>query len=393
MQFIASFSALCAVFSLGVTASAATPVVTNVVASQRAGAKLVDIRYDVFDGDGDTLKVRVEVSHDGGITYFVPAFSLSGDVGSDITPGTNKLIVWNAGLDWDGEFSTQMRAKVIASDGRGFPGMQWGLEVAPGGFLLGQGGGPEGTGPASHVSIPYSYWLSKHEITVEQYAEFLNAAIASRDVVRVGSQILSSTNSLAGIPAQTPVCSLGNDIQWVLTKFVAIPANTKLPIAVNWYGALAFAQFYGYDLPTDAEWEKAARGSAHDGLSEHLSYPWGNSITHANANYEGGGRTPVGFYNGTQSPAGPDMGNAYALYDIAGNVAEWTRTRFIESDVYPSIENVEHEIHSLAQPGGRSLRGGSYVHSFDWLQCYRREGPLRESNPGFYGFRVVRRQR
>ena len=123
MKTIAAFVAfLC--FTL--MARAAAPVVTNVVASQRAATKLIDIRYDVFDADGDTLKIRIEISHNGGTNYSVPAVSLIGDLGSNITPGTNKLIVWNAGADWDGEYSPLMRVKIIASDTRGYPGLQWG---------------------------------------------------------------------------------------------------------------------------------------------------------------------------------------------------------------------------------------------------------------------------
>src|SRR5436309_989258 len=60
-------------------ARAAAPVVTNVVAAQRSGTKLIDIHYDVFDADGDLLKVRVEISQNGGTSYSVPAVSLSGD--------------------------------------------------------------------------------------------------------------------------------------------------------------------------------------------------------------------------------------------------------------------------------------------------------------------------
>ena len=58
------------------SARAAAPVVTNVVASQRSGTKLIDIRYDVFDADGDPLKIRIEISHNGGTNYSVPAITL-----------------------------------------------------------------------------------------------------------------------------------------------------------------------------------------------------------------------------------------------------------------------------------------------------------------------------
>ena len=80
---------------------AAAPVVTNVVAAQRAGTKLVDIRYDATDADGDSLKVGVEVSHTGGQTFNIPATAFTGHYGDNVAQGTNKLIVWNAGADRD----------------------------------------------------------------------------------------------------------------------------------------------------------------------------------------------------------------------------------------------------------------------------------------------------
>ena len=381
-------------------ARSAAPVVTNVVASQRVGTKLIDIRFDVLDADGDPLKIRIEISHNGGTNYSVPAITLSGDVGNNITPGTNKLIVWNAAVDWDGEYSPLMRVKVIASDSRGYPGLQWGQEVPPGGFLLGQDGGAEGVGPAKHVNIPYSYWFSKYEITVGQYADFLNTALVAGEVTRSGNSITANGTFFTGVPATTVIYSLGTDIQWNLNKLDVLQGKTNLPVTVNWYGATAFAQNYGYDLPTDAEWEKAARGGDHDGLGEHQVYPWGNSLTGGDANYsdsgdiyENTGRTPVGYYNGTQLPFGPDRANGYGLYDIIGNVAEWTRTIYLASDSYPSTESITNGIHALTSISNRSIRGGSWDrYTWQvWLYCYYRNSDSRSSSSSTYGFRVARR--
>ena len=376
------------------TARAAAPIVTNVVASQRSGTKLIDIRYDVFDADADPLKIRIEISHNGGSNYSVPAITLSGHVGNNITPGTNKLIVWNAAVDWDGEYSPMMRVKVIASDSRGYPGLQWGQEVPPGGFLLGQDGGAEGVGPAKHVNIPYSYWLSKFEITVGQYVDFLNTALVAGQVTRSGNTINANAGSFIGVPAATTIYNLGTDIQWNLNKLEILPGKTNLPVTVNWFGAIAFAQNYGYDLPTDAEWEKAARGADHDGLGEHQIYPWGNSINGGFANYSGSGqngRTPVGYFNGTQFPTGPDMANSYGLYDIVGNVAEWTRTSDIQSDAYPSTESPANGIHSLTGVNIKVLRGGGYASAPDSLKCYLRDSSYAYAVSGNWGFRVARR--
>ena len=64
------------------TVHATLPVVSNISASQRDSTKLVDITYDVEDADGDLLKIRIEVSDNAGTEYSIPAFSLTGDIGS-----------------------------------------------------------------------------------------------------------------------------------------------------------------------------------------------------------------------------------------------------------------------------------------------------------------------
>jgi hypothetical protein len=105
------FTAAMAILGTINTAFAADPVVSNLTAAQRPGTKLVDITYDVT-ADTPTVGITLRISSDGGTTFSVPAITLTGAVGSNVTVGTGKVITWNAGTDWLGNYSSAMRFEV-----------------------------------------------------------------------------------------------------------------------------------------------------------------------------------------------------------------------------------------------------------------------------------------
>ena len=391
---------LFALFALPVLANT-PPEITNVRASQREGTKLVDIYYDAADADGDLLKIRVEISDNDGVKYSVPAFSLTGDIGEGVAVGANKHIVWDAGVDWDGEYSDQMRVKVFAIDAQGFPGMEWSNEIPPGGFLMGQDGGAEGSGPSRHVNITWSYWMGKYEVTCAQYCDFLNAATVSGFVVRDGTEYVKTIpGMIAGVNVKANLLEIGDlrQIRWNVNNFEVVGNNKNKPVQVSWHGALAFCRYYGYDLPTDAEWEKAARGPDNDDQDEHLVYPWGNVLNSSCARYYAYGKTldDVGYYNGNQTPVGNDMISAYGMYDLVGNVAEWTRSYGGDSyllENYDAIENLDSTRNRARGSDTYYVsRGGSIAcdESSGQLKIYFRDC-VRPYNLTYYGFRVVRR--
>ncbi len=150
-----------------------------------------------------------------------------------------------------------------------------------------------------------AFYIDQYPATVEQYRAFLDAT----------GYRPPDWNRVAGyfpITEQSPM------------------------IYVTWHDAMAFAAWAGKRLPTEAEWEKAARG----GLKGKI-YPWGNSIDETKANYNNNlwnGRVDGEGRHGTTTPVGSYPPNNFGLYDMAGNVWEWCLDEYQEQFYLDSPE-------------------------------------------------------
>ena len=87
------------VFALLCVPGWAVPTVTNIVGTQLAGTKTVQVTYDVAAPGAATVAISLEISSDGGATFSVPATTVTGHIGAGVPVGTGRVLVWNAGVD------------------------------------------------------------------------------------------------------------------------------------------------------------------------------------------------------------------------------------------------------------------------------------------------------
>ena len=276
-----------------------------------------------------------------------------GDAGSDGENGTNGTNGTNGDAGADGDDCTVSAVDCLATltcaDGTS---VSWNLmgcmpegmvEVSGGDFLYGD--------PATSIYLS-TFYIDQYEVSAGDYKSCVDAGVCQYNG--------STTDTYR-------TYDNGKDDH---------PINY-----VDWNEATAYCAWKGKHLPTEQEWEKAARGT--DGRT----YPWGEDApdgTRSNY-YESGdayedasenGTTPVGYYNGVNTLAGGTTSTVnspgpYGAYDMAGNVFEWTNSWYSSAMSY------------------RVLRGGSFSH----VTGYLRSSVRGYDSPGYryfsFGFRCA----
>lgn len=194
-------------------------------------------------------------------------------------------------------------------------------------------------GPQHTVTLP-EYWIDMFPVTNAQFAQFVS---------------------------ETHYDTHGS---W---PSAFTPEKAQHPVVnVTWNDACAYSQWCGKRLPTEAEWEKTARGI------DRRAYPWGNAWTPQKCNVSGHGTTPVGTYCEGMSP--------YGCHDMAGNVFEWC-SDWYQKQYYPTSP--------LYNPQGpssgshRVIRGGSWDFSAKFCRTTYRYLAIASNHYRNLGMRLV----
>jgi formylglycine-generating enzyme required for sulfatase activity len=242
------------------------------------------------------------------------------------------------------------------------------------------------------AKIDYDYEAMLTDVTNAQYARYLNQALAAGKVKIVNNQVVGpypgdpfhakkhEEKINAGDWLHLPVSEPGLQLAYDGKTFQPLPGYENHPmVMVTWFGARAYCEANTARLPSEDEWEKAARGS------DNRPYPWGDALERNQANYyssrdifekvlgKQGDTTPVGFYNGKTYSGYQTLAatSPYGLYDMAGNVWQWT------ANIYEGTHY-------------RYMRGGSKADYGYNLRIWSRNNACPDYYSTNVGFRCVR---
>jgi formylglycine-generating enzyme len=356
----------------------------------------VDVYYEVSGGTAP-YNVTLQGSADGGATWTLPVTTVSGHVGAVSAAGTNRKVTWNAGADWTGQVSANVKFRVTVTDAAVLDGFAL---IPAGSFQMGDQSNPlvgySSELPVHTVQVS-AFYMGKYEVTKELWDEvrawgLMNGYTDLR--VGNGSSVSKGANhpvhSIAWID-MVKWCNARSQKEGLTPCYTVSGAIYKLgysELDCNWNAN-------GYRLPTEAEWEKAARGGVAG-----KNFPWGtDTISHSQANYRASSSYSydlsgaVNNYHPTyavggslySAPVGSFAPNGYGLYDMAGNMWEWCW------DPYESYTaGAQTDPRGSSSGPSRVFRGGSWYYDANYCRVAGRDSHDPGGTFSLIGFRVAR---
>jgi len=356
------------------------PRIAGVQAERRPGTGWIDIRYELRGAPGASATVIVAASQDGGASYDVPVLSVSGDVGEGIAAGAARHILWDAAGDAPGLFEHDWRVALQALPAGTLPPLGEMVRIPAGPFLMGAAQGDPQEAPPHRVSLA-SYAIDRTEVTNRAFMWFVQCTGYRTTAEQEGGSVLyrdGGYQTVAEASWRAPQ-GPGSDLRGLLAHPV---------VHVTWHDAAAFCRWAGKRLPSEAEWEKAARGT--DGRL----YPWGYAAPDSGAVWRANygldqccdASAADGYLHTAPVGSFPAGASPYGLLDVAGNAWEWTQD-------YYSAEY--YDAGPAANPRGptsgdeRSLRGGSWVSPPFRLRASFRGHHTESTRHNYGGFRCA----
>lgn len=313
---------------------------------QQRGNQLI-ITYDLHGRGGHS--VALKVSTDGGRTFTIEPGALSGDVGASVVPGANRKVVWDVLRDLPRLRSDALVVAVVPTpdiNTKTVGGIEF-VFVPGSTFEMGDlwGDGYNDEQPVHTVTVS-DFWMSTYEITFVQYDAFCEATGADKP----------------------------GDAGW--------GRGNRPVIYVSWNDAVAFCAWLSKKsgetvrLPTEAEWEYAARAGG-----KRQKWPGTNKEDDLGAYAWYGDNS-----DGRTHPVGTKKPNALGLYDMAGNAWEWCQDWY-DDDYY--TRSPQKDPKGPSSGSQRVVRGGSWNYNTRFCRTTFRNRYRPDLRFSFNGFRLV----
>jgi sulfatase modifying factor 1 len=350
--------------------------ITNITASQ--SGKNIELSYSLTGKEEiKAYEIKLYVSTDGGSTWQGPLIAVTGDVGKAQTAGTGKSITWDVLKEpgftqlKGGNIQFKIKAFYNNAGNSGDIEMVW---VEGGSFMMGSNDGEEDEKPVHEVNLK-GFYMGKYEVTRGQFRKFVEATNYQTEAEKDGGAWIWSSEEQKWVKKEGlnwKKDAKGNDCYKNKENHPVIFVSYNDAIAyINWLKSTTNKKFH---LPTEAEWEYAAKGGNKNSL---YKYAGSDNIDE------------VAWYgndNDETHPIGTKKANTLDIFDMTGNVWEWCSDWYDKNHYQYSMKNNPE---GLLTGDYRVLRGGSFSNSSLNCRPANRYNNEPSDSYGLLGFRLA----